>query len=184
MNLAAFLDLSGEHALIVGGGAVALRRARTLLDAKMKVQVVAPEVVTDLRLLEVVVAERPYQSPDLEGVRLVVVATNRKTLNDEIAAQARAAGLLVNHAGDAGRGNFRFPAVTEQAGVQVAVSTGRELPMLAQELLGRIKTLLPDAEQLAVWQQRRETALSLGAGQGAALQTLRADIALALGARA
>lgn len=183
MSLAAFLELSGEQALIVGGGAVALRRARTLLEAGLRVRVVAPRALDELVALPVRHDARAYCPDDVQGMRLVVAATDDAAVNDAVAADARAAGALVNHAGDAARGSLRFPAVTGRAGVQVAVATGRELPMLAQVLRGAVETLLPGQADLDGWVARREQALTLeGSEREAALDALRRDIRDLIGA--
>ncbi|WP_235514180.1 bifunctional precorrin-2 dehydrogenase/sirohydrochlorin ferrochelatase [Deinococcus sp. Leaf326] len=185
MSLAAFLDLRGEVALIVGGGAVALRRAATLLASGLDVRVVAPAILPDLAALPVRAERRPYAPADLTGVRLVVAATDDAALNDAVAEQARAAGVLVNHAGEARRGTLRFPAVAERAGVQVAVSTGRELPMLARALRESVQARLPDTAELNAWTTRREDALTLaGPERAAALGRLDADICRAVGGAA
>lgn len=185
VSLAAFLDLRGEAALIVGGGAVALRRAATLLAAGLDVRVVAPAILPELAALPVRAERRPYAPADLSGARLVVAATDDAALNDAVAAQARAAGVLVNHAGEAGRGTLRFPAVAERAGVQVAVSTGRELPMLARALRESVQARLPDEAELRDWTARREAALTLAVTErAAALGALDADIRRAVGGAA
>lgn len=185
MSLFALLDLSGEHALLVGGGKVALRRAQTLLEAGLQVTVVAPKVLPELEKLEATLIRRPYQAGDLAGKRLVVVATDNAELNDQICAEAKAAGLLVNHAGAAQQGNLRFAATTEKNGVQVAVSTGQSLPMLAQALAKQIEALLPNATQLQGWQTARAEALAQqGQARENALHALRQDIQRSLGGAA
>ncbi|WP_245872916.1 precorrin-2 dehydrogenase/sirohydrochlorin ferrochelatase family protein [Deinococcus planocerae] len=182
MSLAALLDLRGEPALVVGGGAVALRRARTLLGAGLRVTVVAPDLHPDFAALPVRAERRPYLPADLNGQRVVVAATDSEAVNDAVTAGARAAGALVNHAGDATRGTLRFPAAVERGGVQVAVSTGRELPMLAQALRERIAALLPEPGTVDAWAARREEAVRLpGAAREGALDALRADIRSAFG---
>ncbi|MEW6422289.1 MAG: bifunctional precorrin-2 dehydrogenase/sirohydrochlorin ferrochelatase [Deinococcota bacterium] len=182
MSLAAFLDLRGEPALVVGGGPVALRRARTLLEAGLQVTVVASDLHPELAALPIQAERRPYRPEDLRGKRVVVAATDQAALNDAVTVAARAAGALVNHAGDAARGTLRFPAVVRRGGVQVAVSSGRELPLLAQALSERIAALLPDGSVVAAWAARRERALTLDlAEREDALASLRAEIRVALG---
>ncbi|WP_322618642.1 precorrin-2 dehydrogenase/sirohydrochlorin ferrochelatase family protein [Deinococcus terrestris] len=182
MTLAAFLNLSGEAAVVVGGGPVALRRARTLLGAGLRVRVVAPELHPDLAVLPVGHDPRPYRPGDVAGARVAVAATDSPEVNAAVAAEARAVGALVNHAGDAAQGTLRFPAVTRRGGVEVALTTGRELPLLAQALAERIAGLLPAPEQVDAWAERREAALTLpGTEREAALAALRADIRAAVG---
>jgi precorrin-2 dehydrogenase/sirohydrochlorin ferrochelatase len=182
VSLAAILDLHGAPALVVGGGAVGLRRARTLLEAGLRVTVVAPEPHADFAGVPVQVERRPYAPDDVRGMRVVVVATDNAEVNDSVTADARAEGALVNHAGDAARGDLRFPAVIRRGAVQVAVSTGRELPMLAQALGERIAALLPDDAAIDAWAERRGAALALAPAERArALAGLRADIRAAVG---
>ncbi|GGM07618.1 hypothetical protein GCM10010841_14900 [Deinococcus aerophilus] len=180
--LPVFLNLCAQRAVVVGGGAVALRRVRTLLAAELQVTVIAPELHPDLRTLPVQLERRPYREGDLMGARLVVVATDRPDVNAAAAAEARRVGALVNHAADATLGEVRFPATAQRAGVQVAVGTGRELPMLARAVAERVAQLLPGDAQISGWVTAREQALSLeGAGRESALQRLRDDIQAALG---
>lgn len=179
--LSVFLNLRGECAVVIGGGAVALRRTRVLLDAGMAVTVVAPEVCAGLRALPIGLERRSYQEGDLADARLVVAATDSPEVNAAVTAEAHSRGVLVNHAGEAGQGNLRFAATAQRAGVQVAVSSGRELPMLAQALTRRIAELLPSEAQIDGWTLVREDALTLtGPAREAAMQSLKAEIHAAL----
>ncbi|WP_412028293.1 bifunctional precorrin-2 dehydrogenase/sirohydrochlorin ferrochelatase [Deinococcus yunweiensis] len=182
MSLAAILELHGARAVVVGGGRVAARRARTLLDAGMDVQIIAPSVKPEVRGLPVTCAERGYDAGDLAGAALVVAATDDAQVNDSVTAEARSLGIPVNHAGHAERGTLRFPAVARRGGVQVAITTGRELPMLAQALAELITPLLPDAAHLDAWTQRRDAALTVDSeARATALAGLRDDIRAHLG---
>ncbi|GGR97961.1 hypothetical protein GCM10008960_25810 [Deinococcus sedimenti] len=180
--LPAFLDLRGVRVVVVGGGEVALRRIRTLLDAGAQVQVIAPGQHPDLAALPVQIEARHYRRGDLSGAVMVVAATGSADVNDAVVRDARAQGALVNDAGDATRGNWRFPAQAQRAGVQVAVTSGRELPLLAQALAERTAALLPDEATLDSWTARREAALTQPDTQRAAsLDALRADIRQSVG---
>ena len=182
MLLAAFLDLHGETAAVVGGGAVALRRVPVLLGAGMKVLVIAPGIAPGLRVQDVTCVEREYSVEDLNGARVVLACTDSGAINDRVTADALSLGLLVSHAGSAERGNLRFPATLEQGGVQLALTTGRELPMLAQALKERLAGVLPGHLPLEGWIQRREQAVTLtGSEREVALAGLRRDIRQAVG---
>jgi len=182
MSLAAFLDLRGEAALVVGGGPVALRRTRTLLDAGLDVRVVAPALHPDFGALPVRSEQRVYQTGDTRGMRIVVAATDQADVNDRVSAEAREEGALVNHVGDAARGTLRFPAIARRGGVQVAVNTGGELPLLAQALRERMAALLPAPEMVGIWAARREQALTLAPSEREEhLARLRDDLRTSLG---
>lgn len=182
MLLAAFLNLHGQRAVVVGGGMVAERRVRTLLAAGLRVSVIAPTISPQVREQDVTCMQRPYQSGDLAGAHLVLACTDHPAVNDRVTADALALGLLVAHAGDAGQGTLRFPATVERGGVQLALSTGRELPMLAQALKERLAAVLPEELPIDGWTERRERAVALsGPEREAALSSLRHDIRLAVG---
>ncbi|ULH15309.1 bifunctional precorrin-2 dehydrogenase/sirohydrochlorin ferrochelatase [Deinococcus sp. KNUC1210] len=177
MLLAAFLNFQDAQAVVVGGGVVAARRIGTLLHAGLRVTVIAPAISPGVRAQDVAVIERPYLETDLEGARLVLACTDNPDINDRVTADALKRGLLVGHAGNAALGNLRFPAVIGRGSVQIAVNTGRELPMLAQALTERLETALPDTLPLDAWMDRRSAALRLnGAERETALKHLRTDI--------
>jgi precorrin-2 dehydrogenase/sirohydrochlorin ferrochelatase len=131
------LDLRGRACLVVGGGAVAQRKAGGLLVAGALVTVVAPEA----RPLPegVIVHLRPFAEADLADVALVVAASDDRELNARIAGLARERGVWVNVADDPEAGDVILPAVARRGGLQVAVSTGGASPALAQRLRARLE---------------------------------------------
>jgi precorrin-2 dehydrogenase / sirohydrochlorin ferrochelatase len=176
------LSVAGETALIVGGGEVALRRGRTLNAAGLRLRVVAPDVSAELSELADDIQRRPFEIADLDGARLVVACTSSAAVNDEVTRLAHERGLLVNHAGQAEVGSLRFPALLERGGLSVAISSGTELPMLAQALREKLSAALPDSLPLTDWSNQRDAALHLvGAERTAALEHLRADIRAGVG---
>ena len=180
--LAALIDLEGETALLVGGGEVARRRAQTLAAAGLRLRVIAPQIAPELAALADECFERPFEPGDIQGAAVVVACTDNPLLNDEVTRLARAAGSLVNHAGEARRGNLRFPAVLERGGLKVAISSGAELPMLVQALRERLAGVLPGNLPLSEWTAQRDAALRLnGAPREEALQRLKTQIRAAVG---
>ncbi|MFW6033425.1 MAG: precorrin-2 dehydrogenase/sirohydrochlorin ferrochelatase family protein [Phycisphaeraceae bacterium] len=117
------LKVRGRRCVVVGGGGVAARRARTLRDAGAEVLVVAPEVDPAIDELAIAIERRPYQTNDLDGARLVVAATDDRELNDRIARDAEARGVLVNRADVPGAGDFSVPAHAHHGPVTIAADT-------------------------------------------------------------
>lgn len=131
------LDLRGRPCLIVGGGAVALRKAGGLVAAGADVTVVAPEC---LPMPDgVTVALRPFVDADLDGVALAMAATDDRELNARVARLARERGVWVNVADDPKAGDAILPAVARRGDLQIAVSTGGASPALAQRLRERLE---------------------------------------------
>lgn len=129
------LDIRGQHCVIVGGGAVAERKARGLLANGGAVTVIAPEVTAGLAARadegSLTLERRPYAAGDLTGARLAFAATNRREVNAAVTADARALGVLVSVADRPAEGNFSLPATGRRGGYTVAVFTSGRSPLLA-----------------------------------------------------
>lgn len=123
--------LEGEEieAVVVGGGRIAERKARSLLAAGARVRMVAPEFSVGAWALGLSeqgcnLIQRPYESDDLAGATLVVAATNQPDVNARVAVDARARGQLVNVVDEPLVGNFVTPATHRSGDLVVAVTAG------------------------------------------------------------
>ena len=139
-GLPLFVDLTGRRALVVGAGPVGARRARTLVDAGARVEVVAPDVRADLPA-EITHHDRPFEVADVEGAWLVVAATDDVTVQEQIAAACNDLCVFCVRADDATQGTARVPASQHRGDVTVAVSGGDD-PRRATALLGAITTAI------------------------------------------
>jgi precorrin-2 dehydrogenase/sirohydrochlorin ferrochelatase len=143
------LNLAGQPCLVVGGGAVAARKAAGLMACGAKVSVVATVAGPAVVALGVPVEERPYRDGDLEGFRLVIAATNDAAVNRRIFSDGEAAGVWVNSADDPASCRFTLPAVARRGPIMVTVSTGGRSPALSSWLRARVEEQLgPEYEQL------------------------------------
>lgn len=146
-HLPLFHRLHGRLVLIVGGGDVALRKARLLCEAGARLRVVAPSIHAELQqLVEQSGGEcflRPYQDGDLQSAVLIVVATDHSELNEQISAKAHAAHVPVNVVDAPALCSVIFPAIVDRAPLTVAVSSGGDAPVLARLLRSRLETLIP-----------------------------------------
>jgi precorrin-2 dehydrogenase/sirohydrochlorin ferrochelatase len=130
-----FLKLTGRTCLVVGGGAVALRKTEALCDAGAAVRVVAPQACADLlRMKNVDVALRPYETKDLAGIALVIAATDDAALNARVSADCAAGGLWCNVVDDPAHCDFILPSVMRQGPLMIAVSTGGAGPTVAAKI--------------------------------------------------
>jgi precorrin-2 dehydrogenase/sirohydrochlorin ferrochelatase len=136
-----FLDLSGRRCVVVGGGEVANRKARKLLQARARVVVISPEITPELESVAVAVHRRHYREGDLEGAYLAFAATDSREANAAVAREAKERGVPVNVADKPSDGDFALPSTLRRGRLQVAVSTGGASPTLAR----RIKNELEEA---------------------------------------
>ena len=124
--------LDGERfvVLVVGGGTVAERKTRHVLAGGARVTVVAPEVSVVLQTIAAIeprltLVKRGYQQRDLDGVNIVIAATNDVAINAAVARDALALGRLVNVVDDPAAGNFVTCAVHRSGDLTIGVSAGR-----------------------------------------------------------
>ena len=139
------LRVTGRRVLVVGGGLVATRRARGLVDAGADVHVVAPEVGTELARLAadgaLTWAARGYRSGDLDGAWLAHTATGHPEVDAQVLADAEEARIWCVQAADSGAGSAWVPAVARLDDVVVAVNAGGD-PLRAIGLRDAISALL------------------------------------------
>ena len=141
------VDLTGRPCLVIGGGAVALRKVAGLVEAGARVTVLSPWLTPALLRLaaEAPLRWRPreYAQGDAAGFTLVMVATDDRAVNAAVAAECRERGIWVNCADDPARCDFILPSVLRRGAVTVAVSTGGQSPTLARLLREDLDALLP-----------------------------------------
>lgn len=144
-----FLRLAGQPCLVVGGGEVAARKVNALLRAGARVRVVAPALGEDVhRLLlagRIEHLARRFEPSDLDGQALVISATDRREVNEAVAAAAQARNVPVNVVDCPDLCGFIFPAIVDRSPVVIAVSTGGASPVLARLVRARLEMALPAA---------------------------------------
>ncbi|MDH0083788.1 siroheme synthase CysG [Stutzerimonas stutzeri] len=144
-----FYNLKGRTVLIVGGGEIALRKARLLSDAGARLRVVAPSI--EAQLVELVHAgageclDRGYDRQDLQGCVLAIAATDDEPLNATVSQHANALGVPVNVVDSPQLCSVIFPAIVDRSPLVVAVSSGGDAPVLARLIRARIETWIPAA---------------------------------------
>lgn len=142
-----FHNLRGRRVLVVGGGEVALRKARLLAEAGATLRVVAPRIEAELRaLLECHAGEsipRGYAQEDLQDCALIVAATDDDQLNARISRDATALNLPVNVVDAPALCSVVFPAIVDRSPLMVAVCSGGDAPVLTRLMRARLETLIP-----------------------------------------
>jgi siroheme synthase-like protein len=133
------LELTGRRALVIGEFAVEAGKVEGLLLAGAEVTVLAKGPEAALDRLEndprVEVHRRGYRGPaDLSGAVLCVAHAAEPGVRNAIAADARAAGVLVNVMDDVPNCDFAAPAIVRRGDLIVAIGTGGRAPALAGRL--------------------------------------------------
>jgi siroheme synthase-like protein len=140
----ACLKLTGRRCLVVGGGEIGLEKVEGLLACDGTVTVIAPEVEPALeeyaREGSIVWEERPYGGPgDLEGVFMVIAATNDTDVNIAVYDDAERRAMLVNVVDVPPLCNFILPAIVRTGPLAIAISTAGASPALAKRMKREIE---------------------------------------------
>lgn len=140
-----FMDLEGREGLVVGGGAVALRKLQKLLPYGPRLTVAAPELLAEIEALPGLTRLRRSFAPAmLEGKGFVIAATDDREVNRGIAALCRERGIPVNAVDDKEQCTFLFPALVKRGDLTVGVSTAGASPSAAAWVRRRVSERLPE----------------------------------------
>ena len=142
-----FHNLKGREVLVIGGGEIALRKARLLSEAGAVLRVVAPDVEAELSELVQKGGGRTlirrYDAGDLAGCVLAIAATDDEPLNAQVSQDARKLGMPVNVVDSPELCTVIFPAIVDRSPLMIAVSSGGDAPVLARLMRARIETWVP-----------------------------------------
>ena len=140
------IGLQLRQAVVIGGGTVAARKVEGLLAADARVTVISPALVPEMKVLvdtgAVTYIQRSYRDGDLEGVFLVIAATDDLSVNQSVWAEANERGCLINVVDDPEHCTFILPAILKRGEMNVAVSTGGGSPALARRLRERLEDVV------------------------------------------
>lgn len=165
------LDLEDKRALVVGGGQVAERKIETLLGFGASVSLSSKKLTDKIRRLveegKIRYLGTEFQERDLEGVFLVIAATNDKELNHRVSELAKMRGLLINAVDQPLDCNFIVPSIVKRGDLLLAVSTSGKSPALAKKLRKDLERQFGEEYEifLTLMGRLRETVLSMGFSQ-------------------
>jgi len=137
------LNIQGKRCVVIGGGKVALRKVKMLLDCGANVSVISLKPHPDIAKLSkeraIHLIQRDYESQDLKGAVIAIVCTDVKEVNRKVADEAKKAGILVNVADDPGPSDFIVPSFFRRGNLILAVSTSGKSPALARKIRTKLE---------------------------------------------
>jgi precorrin-2 dehydrogenase/sirohydrochlorin ferrochelatase len=133
-----FLKLTGQRCLLVGAGKTMEEKTPSLLACGAHITVVAPAATPKIQRWaqsqKVTWIRRPFETGDLDGIFLCVVATPSKAINQSVYEEARQRRILCNVVREGTHCNFYYPAVVKRGPLQIAISTAGHSGALAKRL--------------------------------------------------
>jgi precorrin-2 dehydrogenase/sirohydrochlorin ferrochelatase len=117
---------------------VGTRKVKNLLKCGARVTVVSPEISEQLQNLAetapLTLRTRQYRTEDLEGMFLVIGATDNESVNRQISSDAESRNTLCNIADRPEVCNFILPSIVQRDDLIITISTSGRSPAFAKKL--------------------------------------------------
>jgi precorrin-2 dehydrogenase/sirohydrochlorin ferrochelatase len=143
-----YLELSGRRVVIIGGGAVAVRKAQTILAAGARLVVVAEHIdnmlTTHCRGRNAELIRSKYSKDYLAGAILAVAATDNHELNKQIYKDCQELEVLCNVVDEPELCDFFVPAVVKRGDLQIAVGTEGHYPAYAGHIRKKLEKIFTE----------------------------------------
>ena len=143
------LDIKNKSCLVIGAGAVALRKVASLLKAGGAVHVVSPEAAGELEALAsrgvLTWTKRKFRAGDLDGAALVIAATGLKEVDRLVCREAARLNLPVNVVDEPSMCTFTLPSYFERGDLMITISTGGKCPALSKHLRIKLENVIDNA---------------------------------------
>lgn len=143
-----FLELNGQRVLLIGGGAVALRKAQALLAAGARLVVVSKDINDTLTALcqahNAELIKSKYSKDYLAGSVLAIAATNDLQLNRQIYKDCQQLEILCNVVDQPELCDFFVPAVVKRGGLQIAIGTEGNCPAYAGHVRKKLERIFTE----------------------------------------
>lgn len=140
-----FINIKGKKCVVIGGGAVAERKIKTLLKYGAQITVISPDITDYIQKKvstgKIKYIKRKYIKKDVEDAILVVAATSDKQTNIKIAKDS---SFLINSVETSKLRNisgivYTVPAIVRKGDLTIAVST--DFPALSRVIKNEISKL-------------------------------------------
>lgn len=132
------VDIAGKNVLVVGGGYVASRKIKSLIEYGAIIKVVAPTLCEELKCLKKEYdfnwIARNYAPHELDGMFMVFGATDDLGVNRKVSTDAKDKGVLASILDDTEISNFIIPSKVRAGDLTITVSTNGKSPMLAKKI--------------------------------------------------
>ena len=143
-----FLDLAGRRVVVIGGGAVALRKAQVLLAAGARLVVVSKQIDDALTSLctggNAELIKSKYSKDYLAGAVLAIASTNNAELNRRIYKDCQELEILCNVVDEPQLCDFFVPAVVKCGELQIAISTEGNCPAYAGHIRKKLESIFTE----------------------------------------
>lgn len=146
-----FLKLENLHTLLVGASNVGLEKLEALLKSspEAKITIVADYVSEPVREIverkkHIKILNRKFFTSDLEGIDVLILATDDRSLHERIKVEARKRKILTNVADTPDLCDFYLGSVVQKGDLKIGISTNGKSPTFAKRFREYLEANLPD----------------------------------------
>ena len=142
-----FVDITGKTALLIGGGRIALHKARKLEPFGARLIVIAPDILPELEALpNIETVRRAFEPEDIGRYRpfFVIAATDDRSISLAAAKECERLGIPINAVDDRELCTFQFPALVSRGSLTVGISTAGKSPTAAASIRALTERILPE----------------------------------------
>lgn len=144
-----YMDMDALKVLIVGGGKIAVEKLEKVLDFTQNITVIAAAASPEAKALivthDLTFSERAYETGDIKGFDIVIVATDTVDLHKQIYEESRGSRILVNSVDNTDYCDFIFPSYVQKGDLTVAFSTGGASPAFAKHIRRYCERIIPES---------------------------------------
>lgn len=141
-----FVELKNKLCVVIGGGQVACRKIKAMLEFEAEVTVVAQEFCADILALKnrITKKQKSYEAADIREAFLVIAATNDFELNHRISMECKEQKIPVNVVDEKEECSFIFPAYVKKGYISVGVTSSGKSPIISGKIKKKINEVIPD----------------------------------------
>lgn len=142
-KLPLFIEMTQRQVLLIGGGRIALRKAKILVEAGASLTVIAPEILAEFEALpKIKLINRTAQATDVnQDFSLVIIAGSDPDCNNLLTQRCRQLNILVSRCDDAEKGDFICSAPLKSDGIDIGIYCSG-VPEMKKFVSQRIKAVL------------------------------------------
>jgi precorrin-2 dehydrogenase/sirohydrochlorin ferrochelatase len=144
-----FVDMEGLKILVVGGGEIAAEKLEKLLDFTLEITVISKAFSSSAEQLirehDLKYYTRAYETGDIRGFDVVIVATDTPELHREIYEESRGQRVWVNSVDNTHYCDFIFPSYIKREDLTIAFSTGGASPAFAKRIRRHFEKIIPES---------------------------------------
>lgn len=139
-----FHRFENKPVLVVGGGAIALRKITLLEKSGASIHVIAKEIRDDIKQKQSCKCEeRSFNDSDLDNVSLVVLATDDDAFNARVSHLAQSKNMLVNAVDSPDLCNVIFPSIVDRNPLLIGITSSGKAPVLARSVRAKLESTIP-----------------------------------------